>query len=132
MEVDSVDSILDSPTTTSRAINMMDLDPNIMDEPYDSGFLQSSAPIPIRLNQRCIIANNDFDHNLHSKYCRSSVQGRSLVTKLQGWEVNWQLAKGNEGKGKRASCASPEREVMTIRGKTSQTKVSARKNMVNG
>ncbi|XP_031778460.1 inositol hexakisphosphate and diphosphoinositol-pentakisphosphate kinase 2 isoform X35 [Nasonia vitripennis] len=47
MEVDSVDSMLDSPTTTSRAINMMDLDPNIMDEPYDSGFLQSSAPIPI-------------------------------------------------------------------------------------
>ncbi|XP_023247506.1 inositol hexakisphosphate and diphosphoinositol-pentakisphosphate kinase 2 isoform X4 [Copidosoma floridanum] len=49
MEVDTseVDSTLDSPTTTSRAINMMDLDPNIMDEPYDSGFLQSSAPIPI-------------------------------------------------------------------------------------
>ncbi|XP_023315782.1 inositol hexakisphosphate and diphosphoinositol-pentakisphosphate kinase 2 isoform X14 [Trichogramma pretiosum] len=43
---DAADSTLDSPTT-SRAINMMDLDPNIMDEPYDSGFLQSSAPIPI-------------------------------------------------------------------------------------
>lgn len=49
MEVESADSTLDSPTT-SRAINMMDLDPNIMDEPYDSGFLQSSAPIPIRLD----------------------------------------------------------------------------------
>lgn len=48
MEVESAESTLDSPTT-SRAINMMDLDPNIMDEPYDSGFLQSSAPIPIRL-----------------------------------------------------------------------------------
>lgn len=47
MEIDSIET-LDSPTT-SRAINMMDLDPNIMDEPYDSGFLQSSAPIPIRL-----------------------------------------------------------------------------------
>ena len=47
-EVDTADSTLDSPTT-SRAINIMDLDPNIMDEPYDSGFLQSSAPIPIRL-----------------------------------------------------------------------------------
>jgi hypothetical protein len=50
MEVDMADSVLDSPIATSRAINMMDLDPNIMDEPYDSGFLQSSAPIPIRLN----------------------------------------------------------------------------------
>ncbi|XP_048513997.1 inositol hexakisphosphate and diphosphoinositol-pentakisphosphate kinase 2 isoform X2 [Athalia rosae] len=30
----------------SRAIDMRDLDP-IMDEPFDSGFLQSSAPIPI-------------------------------------------------------------------------------------
>lgn len=47
MEVDSVDSNLDSPTT-SRNIDMMDLDPNMMDEPFDSGFLQSSAPIPIR------------------------------------------------------------------------------------
>lgn len=48
MEVnDTEESTTDSPTT-SRAINMMDLDPNIMDEPYDSGFLQSSAPIPIR------------------------------------------------------------------------------------
>jgi len=47
METDAVDSMLDSPTT-SRAIDMMDLDPNMMDEPYDSGFLQSSAPIPIR------------------------------------------------------------------------------------
>ncbi|XP_029176240.1 inositol hexakisphosphate and diphosphoinositol-pentakisphosphate kinase 2 isoform X21 [Nylanderia fulva] len=46
METDTVDSMLDSPTT-SRAIDMMDLDPNMMDEPYDSGFLQSSAPIPI-------------------------------------------------------------------------------------
>lgn len=47
METDTMDSMLDSPTT-SRAIDMMDLDPNMMDEPYDSGFLQSSAPIPIR------------------------------------------------------------------------------------
>lgn len=47
METDTVDSMLDSPTT-SRGIDMMDLDPNIMDEPYDSGFLQGSAPIPIR------------------------------------------------------------------------------------
>lgn len=47
METDVVDSMLDSPST-SRAIDMMDLDPNMMDEPYDSGFLQSSAPIPIR------------------------------------------------------------------------------------
>ncbi|XP_072748163.1 inositol hexakisphosphate and diphosphoinositol-pentakisphosphate kinase 2 isoform X7 [Anoplolepis gracilipes] len=46
METDAVDSMLDSPTT-SRAIDMMDLDPDMMDEPYDSGFLQSSAPIPI-------------------------------------------------------------------------------------
>ncbi|CAL1686870.1 unnamed protein product [Lasius platythorax] len=46
METDAVDSMLDSPTT-SRAIDMMDLEPNMMDEPYDSGFLQSSAPIPI-------------------------------------------------------------------------------------
>jgi len=46
METDAMDS-MDSPTT-SRAIDMMDLDPNMMDEPYDSGFLQSSAPIPIR------------------------------------------------------------------------------------
>ncbi|XP_014604503.1 PREDICTED: inositol hexakisphosphate and diphosphoinositol-pentakisphosphate kinase 2 isoform X16 [Polistes canadensis] len=43
---DIVDGQLDSPTT-SRGIDMMDLDPNMMDEPYDSGFLQSSAPIPI-------------------------------------------------------------------------------------
>lgn len=48
MEIDSVDSNLDSPTTTSRNIDMMDLDAALMDEPYDSGFLQSSAPIPIR------------------------------------------------------------------------------------
>lgn len=47
METDTVDSMLDSPTT-SRGIDMMDLDPNMMDEPYDSGFLQGSAPIPIR------------------------------------------------------------------------------------
>ncbi|XP_051173223.1 inositol hexakisphosphate and diphosphoinositol-pentakisphosphate kinase isoform X5 [Leptopilina boulardi] len=47
MEIDSVDSNLDSPTTTSRNIDMMDLDAALMDEPYDSGFLQSSAPIPI-------------------------------------------------------------------------------------
>jgi len=47
METDAMDSMLDSPTT-SRAIDMMDLDPNMMDEPFDSGFLQSSAPIPIR------------------------------------------------------------------------------------
>ncbi|XP_012273975.1 inositol hexakisphosphate and diphosphoinositol-pentakisphosphate kinase isoform X3 [Orussus abietinus] len=46
MEPEVMDPILDSPTT-SRAIDMMDLDPNMMDEPFDSGFLQSSAPIPI-------------------------------------------------------------------------------------
>ncbi|XP_018350601.1 PREDICTED: inositol hexakisphosphate and diphosphoinositol-pentakisphosphate kinase isoform X6 [Trachymyrmex septentrionalis] len=46
IETDTMDSMLDSPTT-SRGIDMMDLDPNMMDEPYDSGFLQSSAPIPI-------------------------------------------------------------------------------------
>ncbi|KAK2576012.1 hypothetical protein KPH14_007366 [Odynerus spinipes] len=46
IENDAVDSMLDSPTT-SRAIDMMDLDPNMMDEPFDSGFLQTSAPIPI-------------------------------------------------------------------------------------
>nr|XP_012145254.1 PREDICTED: inositol hexakisphosphate and diphosphoinositol-pentakisphosphate kinase 2 isoform X1 [Megachile rotundata] len=46
METDAVDSMMDSPTT-SRAVDMMDLDPNMMDEPFDSGFLQSSAPIPI-------------------------------------------------------------------------------------
>lgn len=46
METDAVDATMDSPTT-SRAIDMMDLDPNMMDEPFDSGFLQSSAPIPI-------------------------------------------------------------------------------------
>ncbi|XP_066593032.1 inositol hexakisphosphate and diphosphoinositol-pentakisphosphate kinase 2 isoform X11 [Prorops nasuta] len=46
VESDTVDTATDSPTT-SRAIDMMDLDPNMMDEPYDSGFLQSSAPIPI-------------------------------------------------------------------------------------
>ncbi|XP_076642101.1 inositol hexakisphosphate and diphosphoinositol-pentakisphosphate kinase isoform X16 [Halictus rubicundus] len=46
METDAMDSIMDSPTT-SRAVDMMDLEPNIMDEPFDSGFLQSSAPIPI-------------------------------------------------------------------------------------
>ncbi|XP_057322782.1 inositol hexakisphosphate and diphosphoinositol-pentakisphosphate kinase isoform X7 [Microplitis mediator] len=46
IETDQPDSTLGSPTT-SRAIDMMDLDPNMMDEPYDSGFLQSSAPIPI-------------------------------------------------------------------------------------
>lgn len=47
METDIADSTMDSPTT-SRAVDMMDLDPNMMDEPFDSGFLQSSAPIPIR------------------------------------------------------------------------------------
>lgn len=47
MEIDTMDSMLNSPTT-SRGIDMMDLDPNMMDEPYDSGFLQGSAPIPIR------------------------------------------------------------------------------------
>lgn len=47
METDIVDAIIDSPTT-SKAIDMMDLHPNMMDEPFDSGFLQSSAPIPIR------------------------------------------------------------------------------------
>lgn len=47
METDTVDAIIDSPTT-SKAIDMMDLHPNMMDEPFDSGFLQSSAPIPIR------------------------------------------------------------------------------------
>ncbi|XP_011640211.1 inositol hexakisphosphate and diphosphoinositol-pentakisphosphate kinase 2 isoform X8 [Pogonomyrmex barbatus] len=46
IETDTMDSMLDSPTT-SRGIDMMDLDPNMMDEPYDSGFLQGSAPIPI-------------------------------------------------------------------------------------
>ncbi|XP_034191679.2 inositol hexakisphosphate and diphosphoinositol-pentakisphosphate kinase isoform X2 [Osmia lignaria lignaria] len=46
METDVADSTMDSPTT-SRAVDMMDLDPNMMDEPFDSGFLQSSAPIPI-------------------------------------------------------------------------------------
>ncbi|XP_018306732.1 inositol hexakisphosphate and diphosphoinositol-pentakisphosphate kinase 2 isoform X6 [Mycetomoellerius zeteki] len=46
MEIDTMDSMLNSPTT-SRGIDMMDLDPNMMDEPYDSGFLQGSAPIPI-------------------------------------------------------------------------------------
>lgn len=56
METDTVDSMLDSPTT-SRAIDMMDLDPNMMDEPYDSGFLQSSAPIPIRFVIRYLTLN---------------------------------------------------------------------------
>ncbi|XP_063985892.1 inositol hexakisphosphate and diphosphoinositol-pentakisphosphate kinase isoform X6 [Diachasmimorpha longicaudata] len=46
IETENADSTLGSPTT-SRAIDMMDLDPNMMDEPYDSGFLQGSAPIPI-------------------------------------------------------------------------------------
>ncbi|OAD54924.1 Inositol hexakisphosphate and diphosphoinositol-pentakisphosphate kinase, partial [Eufriesea mexicana] len=46
METDTVDAMIDSPTT-SRAVDMMDLHPNMMDEPFDSGFLQSSAPIPI-------------------------------------------------------------------------------------
>ncbi|XP_043257342.1 inositol hexakisphosphate and diphosphoinositol-pentakisphosphate kinase isoform X2 [Colletes gigas] len=46
METDVTDLTMDSPTT-SRAVDMMDLDPNMMDEPFDSGFLQSSAPIPI-------------------------------------------------------------------------------------
>ncbi|XP_044000884.1 inositol hexakisphosphate and diphosphoinositol-pentakisphosphate kinase 2 isoform X21 [Aphidius gifuensis] len=46
IETETGDSILNSPTT-SRAIDMMDLEPNMMDEPYDSGFLQGSAPIPI-------------------------------------------------------------------------------------
>ncbi|CAK9817154.1 Inositol hexakisphosphate and diphosphoinositol-pentakisphosphate kinase [Anthophora quadrimaculata] len=46
METDVVDSTVDSPTT-SRAVDMMDLEPSMMDEPFDSGFLQSSAPIPI-------------------------------------------------------------------------------------
>ncbi|XP_076623995.1 inositol hexakisphosphate and diphosphoinositol-pentakisphosphate kinase isoform X6 [Colletes latitarsis] len=46
METDVADLTMDSPTT-SRAVDMMDLDPNMMDEPFDSGFLQSSAPIPI-------------------------------------------------------------------------------------
>lgn len=55
METDSADCMLDSPTT-SRAIDMMDLDPNMMDEPYDSGFLQSSAPIPIRFEIRFYIS----------------------------------------------------------------------------
>ncbi|XP_020285466.1 inositol hexakisphosphate and diphosphoinositol-pentakisphosphate kinase isoform X18 [Pseudomyrmex gracilis] len=44
--IETMDATPDSPTT-SRAIDMMDLDPSMMDEPYDSGFLQSSAPIPI-------------------------------------------------------------------------------------
>lgn len=48
IETEAADLTLGSPTT-SRAIDMMDLDPNTLDEPYDSGFLQSSAPIPIRL-----------------------------------------------------------------------------------
>ncbi|XP_060827957.1 inositol hexakisphosphate and diphosphoinositol-pentakisphosphate kinase 2 isoform X1 [Bombus pascuorum] len=46
METDTVDAMMDSPTT-SRGVDMMDLHPNMMDEPFDSGFLQSSAPIPI-------------------------------------------------------------------------------------
>lgn len=54
MEIDSVDSNLDSPTTASRNIDMMDLDAALMDEPYDSGFLQSSAPIPIRYFNYCL------------------------------------------------------------------------------
>jgi hypothetical protein len=59
METDAMDSMLDSPTT-SRAIDMMDLDPNMMDEPYDSGFLQSSAPIPIRFVIRLCTALKIF------------------------------------------------------------------------
>ncbi|XP_076763660.1 inositol hexakisphosphate and diphosphoinositol-pentakisphosphate kinase isoform X3 [Xylocopa sonorina] len=46
MEADVADGTMDSPTI-SRGVDMMDLDPNMMDEPFDSGFLQSSAPIPI-------------------------------------------------------------------------------------
>ncbi|CAL7933414.1 unnamed protein product [Xylocopa violacea] len=46
METDVADGTMDSPTI-SRGVDMMDLDPNMMDEPFDSGFLQSSAPIPI-------------------------------------------------------------------------------------
>jgi len=56
-----MDSMLDSPTT-SRAIDMMDLDPNMMDEPYDSGFLQSSAPIPIRFVIRLCSLEYSFLH----------------------------------------------------------------------
>ncbi|XP_035718732.1 inositol hexakisphosphate and diphosphoinositol-pentakisphosphate kinase 2-like isoform X16 [Vespa mandarinia] len=58
---DVVDSTLDSPTT-SRGIDMMDLDPNMMDEPYDSGFLQSSAPIPIRHVMRIINSRTVAGH----------------------------------------------------------------------
>ncbi|XP_043521175.1 inositol hexakisphosphate and diphosphoinositol-pentakisphosphate kinase isoform X5 [Frieseomelitta varia] len=50
IESDTVDA-MDSPTT-SRAVDMMDLHPNMMDEPFDSGFLQSSAPIPIRYDAK--------------------------------------------------------------------------------
>ncbi|XP_026673389.1 inositol hexakisphosphate and diphosphoinositol-pentakisphosphate kinase 2 isoform X13 [Ceratina calcarata] len=46
VETDVADGTMDSPMN-SRAVDMMDLDPNMMDEPFDSGFLQSSAPIPI-------------------------------------------------------------------------------------
>ncbi|XP_046743648.1 inositol hexakisphosphate and diphosphoinositol-pentakisphosphate kinase 2 isoform X12 [Diprion similis] len=47
METDEGNLPLDSESPkASRTIDMMDLDP-IIDEPFDSGFLQSSAPIPI-------------------------------------------------------------------------------------
>lgn len=68
METDTVDSMLDSPTT-SRGIDMMDLDPNMMDEPYDSGFLQGSAPIPIRSAIRLSIR---FTLNIFLCKCLSS------------------------------------------------------------
>ncbi|XP_058810459.1 inositol hexakisphosphate and diphosphoinositol-pentakisphosphate kinase-like isoform X2 [Phymastichus coffea] len=46
VEVGITNLTLDMPTP-SKTIDMMNLDPFIMDEPYDSGFLQTSAPIPI-------------------------------------------------------------------------------------
>ncbi|XP_046593510.1 inositol hexakisphosphate and diphosphoinositol-pentakisphosphate kinase 2 isoform X15 [Neodiprion lecontei] len=47
METDEGNLALDGESSkASKTIDMMDLDP-IIDEPFDSGFLQSSAPIPI-------------------------------------------------------------------------------------
>ncbi|XP_068991848.1 inositol hexakisphosphate and diphosphoinositol-pentakisphosphate kinase 2 isoform X11 [Neodiprion pinetum] len=47
METDEGNLALDGESPkASKTIDMMDLDP-IIDEPFDSGFLQSSAPIPI-------------------------------------------------------------------------------------
>lgn len=52
------DSTIDSPAT-SRVINLVEVDPTIMDEPFDSGFPQSSAPIPIRYS-RIFDCNKSF------------------------------------------------------------------------